>query len=111
MKFAAKIRGSGSGQPPATNPIHAHFPLRPEEVTSALHRNHPELEDVWGDLEKKITVLTPTMAPQPANLKLTLLPFQQESLYWMREQEKGIWRGGVLAVRSFLSDFCLGIDS
>lgn len=42
----------------------------------------------------------PTKADQPANLKLTLLPFQRESLFWMRKQEQGIWHGGMLAVRS-----------
>jgi len=34
------------------------------------------------------------------NLKLVLLPFQQESLHWMRLQEKGEWRCGMLAVCS-----------
>jgi hypothetical protein len=29
---------------------------------------------------------------------VTLLPFQQESLYWMRKQEDGVWNGGMLAV-------------
>jgi DNA repair protein RAD16 len=63
-----------------------------------LLRNHPELNDVWGDLEKDIPIPQPEQAPQPANLKLRLLPFQQESLFWMRKQEKGIWSGGMLAV-------------
>ena len=39
------------------------------------------------------------MAPQPENMKLTLLPFQRESLSWMQKQERGAWRGGILAVR------------
>jgi hypothetical protein len=56
------------------------------------------LNDVWGDLEMGIPIPQPEKAPQPANLKLTLLPFQQESLFWMRKQEKGIWSGGMLAV-------------
>ncbi|KAF9480838.1 hypothetical protein BDN70DRAFT_877162 [Pholiota conissans] len=68
-----------------------------ERTSLALRRNHPELKDVWGDLEKDIPIVVPTKAPQPANLKLTLLPFQQESLYWMRKQEKGLWHGGMLA--------------
>jgi hypothetical protein len=63
-----------------------------------LKRHHPELNDVWGDLEANIKIIEPTKAKQPANLKLTLLPFQCESLYWMRKQEKGIWHGGMLAV-------------
>lgn len=69
-----------------------------ERTTLALQRNHPELKDVWGNLEDKIAVATPQKAEQPANLKLTLLPFQQESLFWMRNQEKGLWHGGMLAV-------------
>jgi len=56
------------------------------------------LNDVWGDLEKGVPIIEPEKSPQPANLKLTLLPFQQESLFWMRKQEKGIWTGGMLAV-------------
>lgn len=72
--------------------------IQAERTALALRRNHPELKDVWGDLEEKIAIIAPTKAAQPANLKLTLLPFQQESLYWMRKQEKGIWRGGMLAV-------------
>ncbi|KAG9219471.1 hypothetical protein CCMSSC00406_0005365 [Pleurotus cornucopiae] len=68
-----------------------------EKSTVALHKFHPELKDVWGDLEASIEIITPQKAEQPANLKVTLLPFQQESLFWMREQEKGIWGGGMLA--------------
>ena len=54
---------------------------------------------MWGNIEDKITVAKPQKAEQPANLKLTLLPFQQESLFWMRNQEKSLWHGGMLAVR------------
>ncbi|KIK07632.1 hypothetical protein K443DRAFT_673209 [Laccaria amethystina LaAM-08-1] len=68
-----------------------------EKTSFALKRHHPELNDVWGDLEANIKIIEPTKAKQPANLKLTLLPFQCESLYWMRKQEKGIWHGGMLA--------------
>ena len=34
---------------------------------------------------------------QPAELLLSLLPFQRESLHWMCEQEKSGFRGGILA--------------
>ncbi|KAF7297296.1 ATP-dependent helicase rhp16 [Mycena indigotica] len=68
-----------------------------EKSTIALHKHHPELRDVWGDLEAKIPILVPQPATQPANLKLTLLPFQRESLSWMQKQEKGVWSGGMLA--------------
>ncbi|KAF5371952.1 hypothetical protein D9615_008067 [Tricholomella constricta] len=68
-----------------------------EKTSLALLRHHPELKDVWGDLEESIPIITPTMAEQPMNLKLTLLPFQRESLFWMRKQEQGIWNGGMLA--------------
>ncbi|KAJ3505689.1 hypothetical protein NLJ89_g7288 [Agrocybe chaxingu] len=88
-----------------------------EKTTVALHRNHPELRDVWGDLEKGIPIVEPKKAEQPKNLKVTLLPFQQESLYWMRNQERGIWHGGMLAdemgmgktiqiISLFVSDAC-----
>ncbi|KAJ7058053.1 SNF2 family N-terminal domain-containing protein [Mycena amicta] len=68
-----------------------------EKSTIALQKHHPELRDVWGDLEAKIPILIPEPATQPDNLKLTLLPFQRESLSWMRKQEKGVWNGGMLA--------------
>ncbi|KAF5364376.1 hypothetical protein D9756_000893 [Leucocoprinus leucothites] len=68
-----------------------------EKATIALYRFHPELKTVWGDLEENIPIITPVRAEQPKRLKLTLLPFQQESLYWMRQQEQGEWRGGMLA--------------
>lgn len=68
-----------------------------EKSTLALHRHHAELKDVWGDLEDNIPIVLPQEAEQPTNLKLTLLPFQKESLFWMRNQEKGIWHGGMLA--------------
>ncbi|KAH9483020.1 ATP-dependent helicase rhp16 [Psilocybe cubensis] len=68
-----------------------------ERTSLALRRNHPELRDVWGDLEKDIPIIQPKKAEQPTNLKLTLLPFQKESLYWMKQQEKGVWSGGMLA--------------
>ncbi|KAJ7896017.1 DNA repair protein rad16 [Mycena olivaceomarginata] len=68
-----------------------------EKSTIALHKHHHELRDVWGDLAANIPIIAPTEAEQPANLKLTLLPFQRESLFWMKKQEAGIWNGGMLA--------------
>jgi SNF2 family DNA or RNA helicase len=35
-------------------------------------------------------------ADPPEDLLLTLLPFQRESLHWLREQEKTEFRGGIL---------------
>ena len=65
--------------------------------------HHPELEDVWGDLETKVKPVKPEEAEQPEGLKVTLLPFQRESLHWMRKQEAGPWTGGMLAVSSCTS--------
>ncbi|KAJ8086064.1 DNA repair protein rad16 [Marasmius tenuissimus] len=70
-----------------------------EKTAILLRANHEELRDVWGDLEAKIGIVEPVKAEQPSGIKLTLLPFQLESLYWMRKQEEGIWHGGMLAVR------------
>lgn len=67
-----------------------------EKATVALNRYHPELREVWGDIST-IPVNQTTMAPQPENMKLTLLPFQRESLSWMQKQEQDTWRGGILA--------------
>ncbi|KZT20664.1 hypothetical protein NEOLEDRAFT_1227175 [Neolentinus lepideus HHB14362 ss-1] len=68
-----------------------------EKTAVALSLFHPELKDAWGDFEKKVAVVRPEKAEQPANLKAQLLPFQLESLYWMRKQEKGQYAGGMLA--------------
>lgn len=43
-------------------------------------------------------VVVPEKAEQPPELKLKLLPFQREGLFWMRKQEQGVWKGGMLAV-------------
>lgn len=74
-----------------------------------LEKHHPELKDVWGDVERDIPVNVPVKAAQPPNLKVTLLPFQQESLHWFKNQEKTVWRGGMLAVCTcllFVIDQC-----
>ncbi|KAK0490486.1 SNF2 family N-terminal domain-containing protein [Armillaria novae-zelandiae] len=68
-----------------------------EKSTIALHYHHKELCNVWGNLEDSIPVVVPVKADQPADIKLTLLPFQREGLYWMKQQEQGVWHGGMLA--------------
>ena len=50
-----------------------------EKTTFQLRRHHPELKDIWGDLEAAIPVVTPIKAEQPTYVKLNLLPFQLES--------------------------------
>ncbi|KIJ32343.1 hypothetical protein M422DRAFT_184579, partial [Sphaerobolus stellatus SS14] len=69
-----------------------------EKSTIALYKHHPELKTVWGDVEASIPITIPEKGIQPAGLKLSLLPFQLESLYWMKKQEKSVWAGGMLAV-------------
>ncbi|GJJ07738.1 hypothetical protein Clacol_001943 [Clathrus columnatus] len=68
-----------------------------ERTALALNRHHPELKNVWGDLKDNIPITVPIKDSQPEGLKLSLLPFQLESLYWMKKQEKSIWFGGLLA--------------
>ncbi|WWC65602.1 uncharacterized protein I303_108222 [Kwoniella dejecticola CBS 10117] len=63
----------------------------------ALGMSHPELEDVWGDLQANVEPVKPVTMEAHPSLKLTLLPFQKESLYWMKKQEEGPWKGGMLA--------------
>lgn len=65
-------------------------------------QHHTDLTDVWGDLEAKIEVVKPVPMEAHPSLKLTLLPFQKESLYWMKKQEEGVWKGGMLADESEL---------
>ena len=62
----------------------------------ALELHHPELATVWSDL-KLMDVVKPVQEEQPPGLSLKLLPFQREGLYWMKQQEKGPWKGGMLA--------------
>lgn len=59
--------------------------------------HHPEMQDVWGDLAANVEPIKPVPMEAHPSLKLTLLPFQKESLFWMKEQEKGPWSGGMLA--------------
>ncbi|KAG9034356.1 DNA repair protein rad16 [Tulasnella sp. JGI-2019a] len=69
-----------------------------EKTAVKLQLHHPELKDVWGNLERLVKPINPQKAEQPADLKAQLLPFQQESLYWMRKQEEeSVWKGGCLA--------------
>ncbi|WWD20072.1 hypothetical protein CI109_104546 [Kwoniella shandongensis] len=68
-----------------------------EKNLVALSMHHPELEDVWGDLQTKVVPVKPITMEAHPSLKLTLLPFQKESLYWMKKQEEGPWKGGMLA--------------
>jgi len=63
----------------------------------AEYQFHPELEDVWGDVADKIVPVKPVPMEAHPSLKLTLLPFQKESLHWMKKQEEGPWKGGMLA--------------
>ncbi|KAK1216477.1 DNA repair protein rad16 [Marasmius sp. AFHP31] len=109
----AKGKGKGKGKGKAKARTKTKDPTRAEEkalrkklgrkLTHAektallLRANHEELRHVWGDLEAKIGIVEPVKAEQPSGIKLTLLPFQLESLYWMRKQEEGIWHGGMLA--------------
>lgn len=44
------------------------------------------------------------------SLKLTLLPFQKESLYWMKKQEEGPWKGGMLADEMGMGKTCVAIE-
>lgn len=74
-----------------------------ERTTIALRRCHPELTTVWEDLESYVKPVRTQKAEQPEELKVDLLPFQLESLHWMREQEKGEWTGGMLAVSTEIS--------
>jgi hypothetical protein len=91
--------------------LYLHHPgacLNSSRLVSLTDNTGTELRTVWDDLDVQIKPVTPEKAPQPAGLKLKLLPFQQESLFWMRNQEKTTWAGGMLAVSfSSLRDFRL----
>lgn len=60
-------------------------------------QHHPELATVWEDLKATVHVIKPEKAAQPEGLTIKLLPFQLEGLYWLKKQEEGPWKGGMLA--------------
>ncbi|KAN0059850.1 DNA repair protein rad16 [Thecaphora frezii] len=62
-----------------------------------LEVHHPELKDVWEKLQASVAVIKPQEAEQPPGLNIKLLPFQREGLYWLKRQEEGPWKGGMLA--------------
>lgn len=68
-----------------------------ERVNDKLIANHPELENVWDDLDNAFQAV-PTPVEQPKELMLPLLPFQKEGVGWMRQQELSPdFKGGILA--------------
>ncbi|KAI0285276.1 SNF2 family N-terminal domain-containing protein [Russula brevipes] len=92
---AAISQSASSSSPTATNPFS--IPLEAKKFLTPLHQHHPELRDAWGDLEATVGIVEPQKAEQPSRLRVTLLPFQRESLHWMRKQESGHYAGGLLA--------------
>lgn len=73
-----------------------HIAVAPNKKHKALYKQHPSLEGVWDELENTPPIV-PKEDPQPPGLSLSLLPFQREGLHWLRVQEKGPYKGGILA--------------
>lgn len=69
---------------------------RYEKTEVQLKANHPELVTCW-EVVGASAVWAAQRADQPPSLTMKLLPFQLEGLDWMVKQEKGIWKGGLLA--------------
>ncbi|KAJ2742748.1 DNA repair protein rad16 [Coemansia sp. BCRC 34301] len=61
---------------------------------SSLFRNHPHLRHAWSSLGHP---RAPEKIEQPHDLKIKLLPFQQEGVAWMAQQEHSMFKGGILA--------------
>ncbi|KAJ2401376.1 DNA repair protein rad16, partial [Coemansia sp. RSA 2559] len=62
-----------------------------------LFLNHPHLRHVWSSLEPATADKATRMIEQPESLKMQLLPFQREGVWWMAQQESSVFRGGILA--------------
>jgi DNA repair protein RAD16 len=60
-----------------------------------LENHHPEIVTMWDDLEK-MPILKAGKAAQPQSISRQLKPFQLEGLAWMKEMERGEWKGGLL---------------
>jgi len=68
-----------------------------ERTNEALCWHHPELVNIWEDLENE-PMIKPEAVPQPEGLSLQLLPFQREGLDWLLKQEQQVrFTGGILA--------------
>jgi len=76
---------------------------------------------MWEELQNT-PIITPIPSLQPSDISRKLKPFQLEGLYWMKEQEKTKWKGGLLgdemgmgktiqAVSLLMSDYPVGIPS
>ncbi|KAJ1801145.1 DNA repair protein rad16 [Coemansia sp. RSA 2399] len=62
-----------------------------------LFLNHPHLRHAWSSLEPATADKEVGMVDQPPDLKMQLLPFQREGVWWMAQQESTMFRGGILA--------------
>ncbi|KAI8319070.1 hypothetical protein GQ54DRAFT_265935 [Martensiomyces pterosporus] len=61
---------------------------------SSLFVNHPHLRHAWSSLKSPPV---PQMIDQPPELRMKLLPFQREGVWWMARQEGTFFHGGILA--------------
>ncbi|EGX89655.1 DNA repair protein RAD16 [Cordyceps militaris CM01] len=68
---------------------------RDQTERDRLEAHHPELLDMWTDLEN-LPEIDAGRAEQPTTISRRLKPFQLEGLAWMKEMEKREWRGGLL---------------
>lgn len=68
---------------------------RVQSERERLEAHHPELANMWTDLEN-IPLVDAGMAEQPSTISRRLKPFQLQGLAWMKEMEKKEWRGGLL---------------
>ncbi|KAA8642144.1 DNA repair protein RAD16 [Aspergillus tanneri] len=86
-----------------------------------LEKQHPYVTKMWEDL-KNAPPITPVAAAQPSSISRTLKSFQLEGLYWMMQQEKSQYKGGLLgdemgmgktiqAVSLLMSDYPIGKPS
>lgn len=68
-----------------------------ERRTNRLYEAHPELVDIFPNLEEK-GARKVEKAEQPPDLCVNLLNFQLEGLSWMiKQEEEGQYKGGILA--------------
>ncbi|KAK9465223.1 SNF2 family N-terminal domain-containing protein [Lipomyces arxii] len=67
-----------------------------ESARTALYEHHTGLSTIFSELEAQ-EKRKPELAEQPAELTVTLLPFQREGLHWLIAQEASKYKGGMLA--------------
>ncbi|CAN6670025.1 DNA repair protein Rad16p [Trichomonascus vanleenenianus] len=88
-------RGTPRGRDPSEAGLARHEVYH-KRASERLIELHPELDNVFKKLAENPRP-KPVAVEQPEGLSIQLLPFQREGVDWLINQEKSIYKGGILA--------------